>query len=117
MRMSLIAAALLFAAAAGTTSAESLVSVGSPTTPFPLSKQNEPSMAIDPAHPSILVAGANEEIDIAPCSGSDCSFTPGVGLVVQQRSSTIAGQSHRLHSLRYPAAYEERKCDQGPKLL
>ena len=79
MRMSRIAASLLFAAAAGTTSAESLVSVGSPATPFPLSKQNEPSIAVDPAHPSILVAGANEEIDIAPCSGSDCSFTPGVG--------------------------------------
>jgi hypothetical protein len=79
MRTSLIAAALLFVATTGMTAAESLVSVGSPTTPFPPDKQNEPSIAVDPAHPSVLAAGANEEIDIAPCSGSDCSFTPGVG--------------------------------------
>jgi hypothetical protein len=78
MRTSLIAVALLCAATTGIT-AESLVSVGSPTTPFPRGKQNEPSIAVDPAHPLILVAGANEEIDNAPCSGSDCSFTPGVG--------------------------------------
>lgn len=34
---------------------------------------------MDAAHPSTLVAGANEEIDNAPCDGNDCSFTPGIG--------------------------------------
>src|SRR5262249_32535036 len=59
--------------------ASSLVTVGSPATPFPQNKQNEPFVAIDPAHPSVVAAGANEEIDIAPCAGSDCPFTAGVG--------------------------------------
>ena len=66
-------------AGAGVASADSLVTVGSPTTTFPQNKQNEPSVAIDPADPSIVVAGANEEIDLAPCNGSSCPFTHGVG--------------------------------------
>lgn len=57
-----------------------LVSTGSPTDPFPQNKQNEPAVAIDPAHPDILVAGSNDEIDLAPCDGNDCPFTPGVGV-------------------------------------
>jgi hypothetical protein len=75
----LLLAALLFAPTI-VTAAESVASAGSPPTPFPQNKQNEPSIAVDPAHPSILAVGANDEIDIAPCSGSDCSFTPGVGV-------------------------------------
>ena len=59
--------------------AEALVNTGSPATPFPQNKQNEPTVAIDPTNPSVLVAGANEEIDNAPCAGNDCSFTLGVG--------------------------------------
>src|SRR5262249_36817531 len=59
--------------------ASSLVTVGSPATPFPQNKQNEPFVAIDPAHPSVVAAGANEEIDIALCAGSDCLFIAGVG--------------------------------------
>ncbi len=57
-----------------------LVTVGSPTSPFPQNKQNEPTVAIDPLKPKIVVAGANEEIDLAPCVGSSCPFTPGVGV-------------------------------------
>jgi hypothetical protein len=75
----LLLAALLFAPTT-VTAAESVVSAGSPPTPFPQNKQNEPSIAVDPAHPLILAVGANDEIDIAPCSGSDCPFTPGVGV-------------------------------------
>jgi hypothetical protein len=66
---------------AGTALAEgdSLVTIGSPSGPFPQNKQNEPAVAVDPINPSLAVAGVNEEIDNAPCSGSDCSFTPGIG--------------------------------------
>ena len=56
-----------------------LVSAGSPSSPFPQNKQNEPAAAIDPLNPQIVVAGANDEIDVAPCAGSSCPFTPGVG--------------------------------------
>jgi hypothetical protein len=59
--------------------ADTLVTGASPSSPFPQDKQNEPSVAVDPANPKLVAAGANEEIDNLPCAGSDCSFTPGVG--------------------------------------
>jgi hypothetical protein len=79
VRAFVLAAAI---AATGATGAagDTLVSNGSPPSPFPQNKQNEPSVAVDPADPSLVAAGANDEIDLLPCSGSDCSFTPGVGV-------------------------------------
>jgi hypothetical protein len=50
---------------------DTLVSVGSPTTPFPQSWQNTPAVAVDPAHPSVVAATAQDAIDTAACSAWD----------------------------------------------
>jgi hypothetical protein len=67
------------ASAMGSGSGDTLVNTGSGPSPFPANKQNEPAVAVNPLDPNVLVAGANEEIDNAPASGTNTSFTPGVG--------------------------------------
>jgi hypothetical protein len=60
-----------------------LVSVGSPTGMHPQNAQNEPALAVDPAHPNILAAGSNDLVDMQPCSrqaattAAACSFPLG----------------------------------------
>jgi len=66
-------------ALAGPAAAQDVVVSGSPASPFPQNKQNEPSVAVDPLDPSILIAGSNDELDESACSGSDCSFVTGIG--------------------------------------
>ena len=55
------------------------INVGSPAAPFPQNKQNEPTIAVDAHSPKVLVAGSNDEIDVAGCNGNSCPFTQGVG--------------------------------------
>jgi len=77
--VALVVLALGAAPAVAQAAVEALVNTGSPPSPFPQNKQNEPTVAIDPSNPSVLAAGSNDEIDEGPCVGSDCPFVQGVG--------------------------------------
>jgi hypothetical protein len=74
-----VAAGLVAFGAPVAVAAESLVNTGSPPSPFPQNKQNEPGVAVDPMHPELVVAGSNDEIDEPPCEGGECPFVQGVG--------------------------------------
>jgi hypothetical protein len=63
--------------------ADALVTVASPTGLHPRNAQNEPALAVDPTRPTVLAAGANDLVDMQPCSQAAstahgaCSFPLG----------------------------------------
>jgi hypothetical protein len=68
-------AVMVFMLLPGVAVADSLVSSGSPSSPYPRSGAWEPDVAIDPGDPAVRVAGAIDDLDSGSCSGSNCANT------------------------------------------
>jgi hypothetical protein len=69
--VALLLAAAFCALAATQARADALVTTGSAGAPFSQSSANEPAVAIDPIHPNVIAAGANDGIDMPACNAGD----------------------------------------------
>jgi hypothetical protein len=77
-----LVAFVIVAAPAGA-QGDTLITDDSPATTFAQNKQNEPEVAVNPANPSMIAAGSNDEIDLEACNAGNpttCPFTVGVGV-------------------------------------
>src|SRR2546423_12132789 len=60
---------------------EALVTNGSPAGPFSQNKQNEPAVAVDANHPTVLAAGSHGQNEMEACNARTDNprpVTPGV---------------------------------------
>src|SRR5439155_1590210 len=97
-KFSVAAAPLLFLALAATpaqaaSATSALVSVASPQVLHPQNAQNEPALAVDASRPTVLAAGANELVDMQPCSqlaSTTAGATGPSGLIASRSSGRCA---------------------------
>jgi hypothetical protein len=75
-----VTAALVLPTLAHAQTSEAKVSVAGPPSPYLPNAVNEPALAIDANHPSVLASGGNDLVDSAPCNGSSCDLTPDIGI-------------------------------------